>query len=692
MLQRYLRFLAPFAAIAALSAFAPAALLAQPLALYVSPDGDDAWSGTLADPTDARDDGPFATLERARDAIRALDARPDGGVTVHLRGGMYFREATFELSAEDGGSESSSVVYRNYEGEIVRLIGGASLTGWAPVEDEAVLQRLPEEARAYVVQCDLKALGIEDYGELQLRGFGRPTNNAALELFFNGEPMTLARYPNEGWLRIAGTPAGSDGGLFTYEDERISQWEDAEALWLHGLWSHDWADSYVKIQRIDPGSKTIHTEAPHGVYGYRENQRFYALNLLEELDQPGEWYVDRAAGILYFWPPSSIEEGEALVSLLETPLISIDNAEHVAIHGLTLECVRGRAITVQNSRRIEIAGCTVRNTGRDGINVNGGSENVIRSNNLYHIGETGIRLVGGNRNTLTPGAHLATNNHIRHFSRAVITYRPAISLNGVGNTISHNLMHDAPHAAVLFGGNDHILEYNEVHNVCHQTGDVGVFYIGRDWTMRGHIVRHNFFHDIYGSVSWGAKSVYLDDAASGVSIVGNIFYRSHEGAFIGGGRDNLVENNLFIESDPAVHVDARGLTFLSQSIVEGGSWNMYDKLRSVNYDQPPYSEAYPELARILEGDPAMPLGNKVLRNASFGGRWLRLQSVDEEWVTFEGNYVSEDAHEVDWMATGFRLPDGHPAFEQGFEPIPVERIGLLEDDFRREVPERLLAR
>jgi parallel beta-helix repeat protein len=671
-----------------------AALLAFPVAgradetesqhhFYVSPTGNDAWSGTHPDRVAERPDGPFATLERARDAARALEPRPERGIEIVLRGGLYWRDATFELTAADSGSERGPVRYRSYPGETPRLVGGAQLSAFMPVTDQAVLERLPHAARGQVMQCDLKALGIGNFGALQLRGFGRPNNNAALELFFDGRPMILARWPNANWAKIAAAPQGNDGPLFVVEDDRLARWTQAEDLWLHGLWYHDWADSYVKVARLDPATRTVHTEAPHGVYGYRAGQRYYALNLIEELDAPGEYWLDRESGRLYFWPPKPLADAEVLVSILDEPLIAIRDARHLSIEGLTLEVVRGEALTVRNSHHVRIAGCTVRNTGRHGIVVEGGADNVIRSCDLYHLGELGIRLNGGNRSTLEPGRHLASNNHLHHFSRAVITYRPAISLGGVGNAIEHNLIHDAPHAAVLFSGNDHRLEFNEVHNVCRETGDVGVFYIGRDWTMRGHLVRHNFFHDIFGPVSWGAKSVYLDDAASGVSIVGNIFYRSHEGAFIGGGRDNLVENNLFIGSNPAVHVDARGLTFHRQHIVEGGSWNMYGKLRNVRHDQPPYSEAYPELRTLLEGYPARPAGNRVVRNASFGGRWLRLQNVPEDWVKFADNYVSENESEVDWIATGFQLPEGHPALKQGFQPIPVERIGLQPDEFRR---------
>ncbi|MHC4508710.1 MAG: hypothetical protein ACYTAO_07095 [Planctomycetota bacterium] len=103
------------------------------------------------------------------------------------------------------------------------------------------------------------------------------------------------------------------------------------------------------------------------------------------------------------------------------------------------------------------------------------------------------------------------------------------------------------------------------------------------------------------------------------------------------GRDNIVKNNVFVECEPAVHVDARGLGWVSKHIARGGGWRMYEKLRDVNFSQPPYSVRYPKLAAILEGDPAVPKGNVIERNLCIGGRWLDLQGTDKTIVTLRDN-------------------------------------------------------
>src|SRR5205823_7346433 len=130
---------------------------------------------------------PFATLERARTAVRQLKQNrglPKGGVTIALRGGDFFRTNAFELTAADSGTPELPIVWRAYEDEPVRLLGGRKLTGFTPVSDARVLERLDKKTRERVLQLNLGELGITNFGEMKSRGFGRPTVAAHCELFF----------------------------------------------------------------------------------------------------------------------------------------------------------------------------------------------------------------------------------------------------------------------------------------------------------------------------------------------------------------------------------------------------------------------------------------------------------------------------------------------------------------------------
>ena len=165
------------------------------LRLYVATNGNDRWSGRLAEPKDG--DGPFLSLQRARDAIRKLKQQgkvPPNGLLVEIRGGVYELSAPLTLTAEDSGARGTPIVWRARPGEEVRIVGGKRLAHFQPVTDPATLKRLDPSARDKVLQADLRAAGIKDFG--QVAGDNR------LELFFQDRPMTLARWPNAGFVHI----------------------------------------------------------------------------------------------------------------------------------------------------------------------------------------------------------------------------------------------------------------------------------------------------------------------------------------------------------------------------------------------------------------------------------------------------------------------------------------------------------
>lgn len=649
------------------------------LTLFVSGNGDDGWSGRWREPNNSKSDGPFAALERARDEIRRLKKSgkiPKGGVTVELRGGVYLREAPFELSAADSGSEDAPVVYRSAPGEEARFVGGKFVTAFTPVADRAILQRLAPEARDAVLQADLRALGVTDYGEAKGGG---------LELFFNDEPMTLARWPNEGFVHIVdlagGDPVdvrGTKGdkiGKFMYDGDRPKRWTAEKDIWVHGYWFWDWSDQRHKVESIDTERRIISVVPPYHGYGYRKGQWFYAFNILAELDQPGEWYLDRETGMLYFWPPAPIETGQAIVSALDT-LVKMNDVSHVSFSGIAFEAARGTAIVVAGGAHNRIAGCTLRNIGGWAVSISGGTQNGVVGCDIYYTGDGGISLSGGDRKRLEPAGHYAVNNHIHHYSRWNRMYQPAISLNGVGNRVAHNLIHNAPHMAIGFGGNDHLIEFNEIHNVCYESNDAGAIYSGRDWTMRGTIIRHNYLHHINGFQGLGCVGVYLDDMFCGTTVYGNLFYKVTRAAFIGGGRDCVVENNIFVDCNPALHIDARAMGWAGYHV----NTTMTERLLAMPYKEPHWAERYPQLVHILEDEPAAPKGNIVARNISVGGKWDGVHAQARPYVTFQDNLIDTEVGFVEPPPRSFQLRDDSPAHRVGFKPIPVEKIGLYKDE------------
>ncbi|MFW5693306.1 MAG: hypothetical protein ACOCWL_03730 [Thermoguttaceae bacterium] len=658
--------------------------------LYVAPNGNDAWSGTLPEPRDG--DGPFATLQRVREEIRGLKQAgglPEGGVEVRVREGTYLLDRTLELIAADSGTADAPVTYRAAPGEEVRLSGGRPVGNFTPVTDEAILKRLDEPAREKVVQADPKALGIEDLGEVAASG-------KRLELFFNDEPMRIARWPNEGFVPVVDvveeTPfnvrgtRGDRSGKIVYEGDRPQRWTEENDLWLHGYWFWDWAEQRMRVQSIDMQKKVIALAPPQHNYGYRKNQWYYAFNALCEIDEPGEWYLDRESGILYFYPPAPVEQGRAVVSVVPT-LMSLDDVSHVTVRGFIFEAGRNDGLTIRGGKGVRVMGCTFRNLGEWAVRVSGGTDHGVVGCDVCQTGAGGIALSGGDRATLTPAGHFAVNNHIYEYARWNRVYRPGITLQGVGNRAAHNLIHNAPHMGMGFGGNDHVIELNEIHSVSYESNDAGAIYTGRNWTMRGHVIRHNYLHHISGFRGRGCVGVYLDDMFSSADIIGNVFYRVTRAAMIGGGRDCRVENNIFVDCTPAVHVDARALGW-AHGHADGWLQEAKEKgtLSGIAFDKPPYSERYPALAAILENEPKAPVGNVIARNIFHGGRWDGIHAAARPYVELADNLIDEDPRFVDPENGDFRLRDDSPAWALGFERIPVEKIGLYEDEDRASWP------
>lgn len=659
---------------------------------YVAPNGDDANPGSRS--------LPFQTLARARQAIRdltAVDALPAGGVCVFLREGDYYLPEGLRLGEEDSGTELAPISWRAWPGERVRLLGGRILppNAFHPVTDEAARARLAPEARDRILVINLAEQGIGNLRELpvQFRGASR-----AMELFFDNDPMQLARWPNEDWVTIAevidrGSREEKRPGTFVYSEDRQSNWDVERGVWLQGYWCHDWYDETIRVGNIDPETKQITLAAHHG-YGIGAShswnkvpRRYYALNLLEELDVPGEWYLDVADAKLYFLPPDTFgPDSEILLSTTTEPIINLDKAQFVRIRGMLIEGGRADAVRVSGNDN-QVAGCTIRNVGGRAVGVSG-HRNEVFGCDISNTGTSGISLNGGDRRTLVPGENNAENNHIHNFARLQRTYAGGIHLSGVGNRAAHNLIHDCPHSGILYGGNEQIIEFNELFNTCLETGDVGVLYTGRDWGSIGNQIRHNFLHNVGGVRGW-SMGVYLDDCASGDTIHGNIFYKIRRAAFIGGGRYNRVTNNVFVDCVPAVHLDSRGTSRIKWDAGLGESWDLLAKIQQFNYTEPPWSEAYPFLVNIMEDDPELPKHNVVRNNVSVVGTWLNARGVNMDHQDFADNWIGEeDPGFVNPRQLDFQLRRNSPIWREipDFERIPTERIGLYRDALRASWP------
>jgi hypothetical protein len=313
-----------------------------------------------------------------------------------------------------------------------------------------------------------------------------------------------------------------------------------------------------------------------------------------------------------------------------------------------------------------------------------------------------VTLTGGDRRTLTPGGQFVENCQFARQGRWSKTYVPAVLMNEVGQRASHNLIYDHPHCAILFNGNDHLVEFNEIHHYALETGDVGAIYAGRDYTYRGNRIRYNFIHDT-GGVGMGSMGVYMDDCVSGTEIFGNLFCKVQRAAFLGGGRDHHVINNVFVDCNPAVELDGRGID--TRPVWR---WMVNEAMRQGLAAVPLalYRERYPAMKTLDQyygppGGPAItgdafkgvpPEHNVVERNVCVG-KWMT-----EHWNAKPGTLLARNnltnaaasfvrAPGNPARAEDFRVRRDSPAWKLGFEAIPLNRIGLYRDELRQALPQ-----
>jgi hypothetical protein len=654
---------------------------------FVAPQGNDANPGTR--------EKPFATLEKARDTIRALKAKGalPGAVCVRLLPGEYPVERTFELTAADSGTEAAPIVYRAEKRGAAVLYGGRRLDGFIPVTDPAVLGRLPAEARGKVFQCDLKKAGITDYSPLAERGYGVNPAPLTLEVFFNGAPLTLARWPNAGFVNggkivePGSKPAGK-ASVFEYLDDRHARWTNAEDAWLFGYFRHGWADQTLKIQSINPAAKQIAC-GPYIVMG--ENMqpvkwfnkgriKYFAFNLLEELDQPGEWYLDRKTGILYCYPPADPAKAVVEIGMLTAPMLTLSRVSHVRLEGLVFDLSRADCMSLQDCEGCLVAGCTVKRFAGSGISIHGGHGDGILGCDLYSLGRGATEVTGGDRPTLTPARHFVENCLMHSLGRLDHTYVPGILMEGVGIRAAHNRFYDCPSSAIRFDGNDLLMEYNQAERVVLESEDQGAMETYGNPTFRGNVLRYNSFADIGAGAAMeglaGRAGIRLDDAISGTLVYGNIFFHASQtfGAVnINGGRDNIIDNNIFAECEKGITGDYNANNALWKVLGKHPAFIMSEL----------YLKRYPALQRLHE-PPGL---NNAWRNVFWkcGPLFTTYNQPAARKYDLLANaeYAAADPGFVNAAKGDFRLkPDAEVFRRIGFRPIPVEEIGLYQDDYR----------
>jgi len=570
---------------------------------------------------------PGESLESVRDRVRALaPAARSNGVEVVFAPGEYKLNGCLVLDEKDGGvSPDCPVTWRAEKPGSVHFTSAWTLTPgrFRKVSDPAVLKRLPPENRGDTLVADVRDL--LPAGELP-----------AFDVFVNGDFGTCARWPNAGEFTSftgkvdVGTLNAQrlyERGAFVYPNPRAKRWDFSKGVKFYGYWTHDWSScsAVSHFYGTENGTNDVirfSTPVSYGVnrgtWG-RKDRRFYAYDLLEELDAPREWWLDREARMLYLVPENGALKADDVIRLAPRvpPILTARNLSNFRLEGFSFEDHNGPGLNLRACRDLSVRACSfVGIGGAPAIDLYGTRCRVSHCE-LRHIAGYGICLNGGDRKTLERARNLVEHCRILDFGVKNRTYQGAMEVTGCGHVIRNNEFAYAPHHAMRYETNETVIENNDIHHVLLETGDAGAIYTGRDCTTQGNVVRYNFIHELGSEgADDSTMGLYFDDCDCGDATYGNVFWKCSRGILLGGGRDHPITGNVFAECRIGLSIDYRGKTWKSFYEKKEGSLDSYQPARMdrMKVTEDPWKSRYPRLARQLEDSPRDPLYNPVTSN------------------------------------------------------------------------------
>ncbi len=693
---------------------------------YVSLKGKDSWSGLIPEPNASQTDGPFASVIAARNCIRHRLQPPasptecwrpqgiTGEITVEIRGGIYPLTEPMQFGVED----SAPVHYTASQGEEVIFDGGEKLVGW-------------REGEANGHRCWIAELPEGERGEWYFQS-----------LFVNGRRASRPRLPKSDWYWIKEVPGkglaaafheGSD--CFIAHPGDLKAWKnltDVEIVVMH-LWN----DEHLPIVSLNEETGLVKSSR-RSIFCLRDDMqedlpprfaKYYVQNVFEALSEPGEWYLDRVQGRVYYIPfvEERIEATEIFAPRL-TQLLKITGevekqrwVQNLRFSGLTfrhteavlppggwdriactdLEGTRHwpnegdyasapqaafnipGVIQFEGARGCSLERCTIKKVGWYGVEIGSGCSAIrIVGNEMVDLGAGGVKLNGsevgeplGGRS----GNHLITDNHIHHGGRVFHQAVGILLQTTFGNLVAHNHIHDLFYTGISCGwswgfmetvSRDNRIEKNHIHHLgfgwLNDMG--GIYTLG---VQPGTVIRENLIHDIK-SANYGGWGIYLDEGSSHVIVESNITYDTEtEGFFQHIGRENIVRNNIFAAGGSAqvslgkTVLGYRGFTFLNNIVVSEGG-----ALFARGYASDLLSPGYWSDYNLLWST-----GGAIFhKNGSKEGDQLTMATLQR--VGMERHSIVQEPGFANFEGRDFTLLPESPAIAMGFQPIEMGDVGV----------------
>lgn len=706
--------------------------------IFVSTVGDDSGDGS--------EEEPLRTLEKAIDVANEMREDSDKLIEILLREGTY--SVTNTIKIINSQKDDSLLKISAYQDEKVTINAGVDIPLSAMnIADSDFTNAIIDKPNAgSVLQYNLKDAQIEDFGEISLRGhLISDEKEDQAELSLNGEVQKLAGWPNGEYTGLIKptdsneygkrTKSGiANGCSFKVNYDRPSQWSKPEQAWLSGTIGPNYEFDYYPVSRFDSEEKRVYLS--RGALEKYYTEPYYRFeNVPEELDEPGEYYIDRQSGMLYFYPPEDAPKDSVLTITMSTPTLDvsrkapnsmfrIENSKNIVFENLIFKGGRGSAITGKNNSNIKFINCEINSFGENGIRFDASTDITISDCKIHDVGQDGILFVScGNYQTLSPSNIVVSNNDIYNFARLERSYKTGIDFGYrcVGATAANNHIHNGPHAGMIFYGVNNDIYGNEFDNLVTEFSDMDALYCNNSnypWE-RGNKIHNNYFHDIGKSSMNGrhqinVRAIRTDNRGCGLNIYENLFYNIGDGgngngnngigAITAEGTRNRIFNNLFVDCNEAYFntlqykeietADDGTLypdTIINSSGVEvantiNGAKVADLKKRMENY-LPVYGKQFPELYNYFYEHPNMSKTNEFKNNmiiniaiplSNFNGTQNEEGFRGSQMLTAaSGNYVStSDPGFVSYDNGNLELSSSATLLVEGLPKFEMSSFGI----------------